>query len=240
MKTKHQNFNNKSIVHPLTQKSRFGWIPIIVVVIITTNLILSFNLQGKVNSLIVNKPYIYLQKIDGEVAVAQSVDPLYRSETVVQTFVEDWLTLAYTWNIQKPKMFVSENKVNYPLPLYSASMAIVPEYREAYLASISQKYSDRFPFENYIAGKAQSYVRVFQKPIVRKVEEGVWDVTIIAFRTHATGESILDQENFNHEIRVRAINPGNGRQVSQKDTFIQQAIKRMQNKGLQIIDINSI
>ena len=239
MKTNQQNLNSKSTVHLLTQKSRFGWIPIVVIAVIVTNLILTFNLQQKVSLLTVNKPYIYVQKVDGQVAVAKSADPLYRSEAVIQTFVGDWLTLAYTWNIKDPEQFVDENKINYPLPLYLASIAIVPEYREAYLASTSQKYSDRFVFENYIVGRDQSYVRIFQKPVVKKLKKGVWDVSIIAFRTHATGDSIFAQEEFNHVIRVRAIEPGNEQQVAQKNTFLEQVIKEMQNKGLQITEINS-
>ena len=239
MNTKRQTLNNKLPVHPLTQKSRFGWMPIVVLAIILSNLILSFNLQRKISLLTINKPYIYVQKVDGEIAVAEPVDPLYRSETVIQTFTRDWLTLAYTWNIQDPKMFISENKVNYPLPLYSASIAIMPEYREAYLASVSHKYRDRFVFENYIAGKDQSYVRIFQQPVVKKVEEGVWDVTIIAYRTHAKGDSIIAEEKFNHVIRIKAIVPNNKVQVSSQDFLIKQLFKEMQNKGLQIIEIHS-
>lgn len=238
----------KSREDPLTQRSRFGWMPLVVVLTLLINLILTFRLNHRVGFLANNKPYIYVQKVDGEIAVSEAADELHRSDKVIQQFTEDWLKTAYAWQIKDPKQFVTENNINYPLPLYFASLAIAPDYREAYLTAIAKKYSEGFRFDNYISGTDQSYIRIFQKPVVESIEPGVWDVTIIAYRTHAKEDSIFAEEQFNRVLRVRAIEPGDEptkRALEQADssteeTALEQQMKNMQNKGLQIIKITSV
>ena len=182
----------KQVEHPLTQKSRFGWMPILFMAIVVINLILTLGVLGRIKSIETNSSDIYVQKSDGSVETAEPKSQLHREEEVIKTFVREWLILAYTWNTTDPKLFVRENSINYPLALYSASMALHPEYRQAYLTSVSRKYSQRFSFQNYIAGKDQSYVRVFREPVVEKIEEGLWEVTIIAYRTHSSDGSIVN------------------------------------------------
>ena len=93
-------------------------------------------------------------------------------------------------------------------------------------------------YEQYLSGKNQSYVRVFEQPIVEQVEPGVWDVTVIATRTHARGNAIMAQENFNHVLRLKAIDPGNQRLGHFEHTTLEKLFNQMQNLGLQIIKIN--
>lgn len=243
MTSNYDNLNkNKPREDLLTQKSRFGWMPLVVILTLLINLILTLRLNQKVKILAREKPYIYVQKVDGEVAVAEAAEELEREDKVIQSFIGDWLKTAYTWQIKDPKQFVTENNINYPVPLYFASLAIAPDYREAYLAAVAKKYSDRFRFDKYISGTNQSKVRVFKKPIVESIEPGVWDVTIIAYRNHATGNSIFAEEQFNHVLRVRAIEPGrdNGESTLTEETFLAQEMEEMQNKGLQITKITSL
>ncbi|WP_052056099.1 hypothetical protein [Myxosarcina sp. GI1] len=231
--------SEKIIESPLTQKSRFGWLPLVVILLLGLNLIKTFSNGKAISNLAQNKSNIYVQKLDGEVAVANSVERLARTETVIREYVKEWLILAYTWNLKEPNLFVSEGRIDYPLPLYWATMAIIPGEREAYLEWVSRRYEERFTFQNYIVGKEQSYVRVFREPVVEKVAEGVWDVTIIAYRTHARRNEILAQEKFNHLIRVRVIDPET--EISNAENNpLQKIMGEMQNKGLQIIDINII
>ena len=222
----------------LTQSSRFGWMPFAIVGVILLNLVLTWQIQGEISSLRNNQPYIYLQKTDGTVDQGRPVNPRERTDEVVETFVEDWLTQAYTWNIQDPDLFVRSNGENFPLPLYVASFAIKPVYREAYLNSVAQKYQDKFPFQKYIAGVQQSKVLIFEQPIVEPKEAGIWDVTIIAYRTHSAGNDVIAQEKFNHVITVRAIRPSNQRFTLKKDSFLAQVMNQMQDRGLQIIQIS--
>ena len=223
---------------PLTQRSRFGWMPILFLVIVFCNLFINFMGLSRMKKIAQNQPYIYMQKVDGTVEKGSPVEEFWRSEAVVANFVEDWLTLAYSWNLNDPKQFVREKQSNYPLPLYVASMAIEPVYREAYLESISEKYKNRFPFQVYISGKNQSYIRVFEEPIVEEIEPGTWEVAIYAYRTHMEGNANIAHEKFNHLIRVRAVRPSNERLASEKDTFAREIMNQMQNKGLQIIQVS--
>lgn len=224
--------------HPLAQKSRFEWMPIAIVGTLLINSFLTVKLLGLNKSAVTSRPYIYVQKADGTAEKAEPVDELHRSDAVVKAYAQDWLKLAYTWRGNNPHGFVSERGVKYPLPLHTASLGIVPGYREIYLTSINQKYSKQFTFDSYLSGQNQSVVQVFEQPIVEQVEPGVWDVTVIATRTHAQGNAITAQENFNHVLRLRAIDPGNSRLNERQDTTLSKLLHRMQNQGLQIIKIS--
>ena len=79
---------------------------------------------------------------------------------------------------------------------------------------------------------------MFEQPIVRQVEPGLWDVTVIATRTHSQGNSVVAQEKFNHEFRLKAIDPGNSRLGNQHNTTLEKLFKKTQNQGLQIIKIS--
>ncbi|MGB5632912.1 MAG: hypothetical protein WBM86_09065 [Waterburya sp.] len=224
--------------HPLTQRSRFGWMPIAVIATLLINCFLTFKLLGLNKLAVTSRPYIYVQKADGTSDRAEPANKLYRSNAVVSAFAEDWLKLAYTWRSSNPNSYVNEGQVKYPLPLHMASHAIAPGYRETYLIATNHKYKDQFNFELYLSGKYQSYVRVFEQPIVRQVEPGVWDVTVIATRTHSQGNSVVAQEKFNHEFRLQAIDPGNSRLGNQHNTTLEKLFKKTQNQGLQIIKIS--
>ena len=224
--------------HPLEAKTRFGWMPIAIIGTLMFNCFLTFQLLGLNKSAVTSRPYIYMQKANGTTDKAVPVDELYRSEAVLKAYAQDWLKLAYTWRSKNPDLYVIERQSKYPLPLHTASQAIIPGYRETYLDSTNLKYSERFPLENYISGQHQSYVRVFEQPVVVAVEPGVWDVTVIATRTHAQGNSTIAQEKFNHVFRIRAIDPGNSRLNTNKDSTLEKLFDQMQNQGLQIINIS--
>lgn len=221
----------------LEQRSRFDWLPFVILLILLLILFFSWQTTTKIDRIENNQPYIYLQKTNGTVDKGVSANNLERSDATVKAFVEDWLTLAYTWVLDDPNLFVRAEEENYPLPLYVASFALKPIYREAYLNSIAKKYQNKFPFQSYIAGKQQSKVLIFEEPIIKPIEAGIWEVAVIAYRTHSVGTEVIAQEKFNHVITVRAIKPSNKRLKSQKDSLLGEMMSDMQDRGLQIIQI---
>lgn len=230
--------------HPLHQLSKFRYLPLIVVVLLLSILLATCNNTKALQMVVENQPYIYVQNLDGTTIQAKPSDPLLRSDPVIAKFVQNWLKLAYGWKAppDKGKAFISERGVDFPYQFYLASLAIKPEYREAYLDLTAKKYETKFPFSNYITGQFQSYVRIYEPdlPKIVLVEKGIWDVTIVAIRTHAVGDSILAQEVFNHVIRVRAIKPSNEDEElwGNTDSHLGILLNEMQHDGLQIIQIN--
>lgn len=233
--------NNKQ-ENPLAEKSRFQWLPGAIVTIILLNLFSAWQTKGDIRELKRQQPYIYVQQENGDTIKAKPENSLFRNDNVVANFVEDWLTLAYSWDIQDPNLFIiaTKERAKLPLPLYAASFAIIPDYRDAYLHSTAIKYQIKFPFGKYIVGDNQSRVRVFEYPIVEKVNEGTWKVTIVAYRTHSAEDGIIAEEKFNHVITVRAIKPSNERLKFKNNSFLSQVMSDMQDKGLQIIKIEQI
>ena len=228
--------------HPLSQPSKFKYLPLLVLVLLLLNLLTTCNNSKVLQMAVKNQPYIYVQNPDGTTSQASPAIALDRSDAVVSKFGEDWLKIAYTWKVspEKGKPFVTERSVDFPYQFYKASLAIAPGYREAYMNLTAQKYQREFPFGNYITGQRQSYVRIYDASKVRLVEKGVWDVTIVATRIHASGDSILAQEIFNRVIRVRAIAPASNERLlwGERDTHLGRLLNQMQYQGLQIVQID--
>ena len=230
---------SKPAFDPLNKPSPFRYLPLLIWAVLLFLLFNSCNNSKQLKLAIQNKPYIYVQTDDGSIVKAKVVAPFHREEVVIKEFVENWLKIAFTWQNQEQKnYFVTERNVDFPLPFYLASLGIKPGYREAFMDGTAQKYAKKFPFHQYISGEYQSYVRTFSDPVVSPVEPGVWDVNIVATRTHARKNSIQAHEILNRVIRVQAIKPSDDHYLwGDKATELGLLLNQMQKQGLQIIEI---
>ncbi len=245
MRTKHRSklpkppkeIENNS-TQLLAKSDKFRYLPLGVIGLLIMNLIATCSNSRTSQMAAKNQPYIYVQNIDGSVTEAQPTDSLERTEAVISKFATDWLKLAFTWKNGTNtgnETFVNERGTDFPQPFHQASLALEPGYREAYMDVIAKKYKEEFPFNLYTSGQNQSYVRIYEKPTVKQVEKGVWDVAVVATRIHGNSESIIAQEIFNHVIRVRAVKPP---PRGQPETPLEKSLNQMQKQGLQIIEIN--
>jgi hypothetical protein len=228
--------------NPLHQPTIFRYLPLVVLSLLLLNLLATCSNTSTLQRAVKHTPNIYVQTVEGTTLQGQVVDPLYRSDATVRRFAEDWLKLAFTWksSAEKAEAFVKERGIVFPREFHHASMAIQPGYREAYIDSQAKKYQ-RLAFGNYVTGQHQAYVRIFEpeQSKVQLIEKGVWDVTIVATRTHATNNSIFAQEVFNRIIRVRAINPASDQRLwGDKETHLGKLLNEMQQQGLQITQIS--
>lgn len=233
--------------HPLFNRSRFKYLPLTVLLLLVANLLGMCHSSFSARQAAKDEPYVYVQLPDGEVVQAQPKGHLYRSEETLQQFAQNWLTLGFSWKLDpapeaNPENMVTERNINFPKPFHAASVAIIPGLRESYMDSTAQKYRETFPFEKYISGEQQSYLRFFEEPKVHKIKDGVWDITVIATRTHASGNAIIAHEIFNHVLRVQAIKPtaSQGELWAEMDTPLGKLLNATQRQGLQIIEINEI
>ncbi|CAA9554840.1 hypothetical protein AVDCRST_MAG81-111 [uncultured Synechococcales cyanobacterium] len=228
--------------NPLFQPSRFRYLPLVVLALLVLNLVATCSNSRASRMAAKNQPYIYVQQPDGTAVEAKPADPLFRTEAVVASFAEDWLKLAFTWKgaPEKGKSFVKERAADFPAQFHAASLAIEPGYREAYMDLVAKKYQREFPFTNYITGQTQSYVRTYEEPKVQRVGKGVWDITIVATRTHAAGDSVIAQEIFNYVVRVKAVKPSSRDQKlwGDRDTHLGKVLNAMQRQGLQVTQVN--
>ena len=232
--------------HPLARPSPFRYMPLFILVVLLLNLFNSCNNSRRLDLAIQNKPYIYVQSTNGEIIKAEPVDPFHREENVIANFAENWLKLAFTWQkaANPDQNYVKERGVNYPYSFYLASLAMQPGNREAFMDATKKKYREDFLFTKYISGEYQSYVRIFEKPVVSLVKNddgevipGVWAVKIVATRTHAAGEAIIAHEIFNKIIRLRAVKPSDDCERAWLDcqTELGKLLNQMQKKGLQVV-----
>ncbi len=233
----------------LEKPSPLRYLPLLMWGMILLLLVNSCNNSRKLDLSIKNKPYIYVQKKDAEIIKAEAVDPLHRDKKVLQDYGENWLKIAFTWQktSSTEKNHVPENGINYPYRFHVASLAIKPGVRETYMRSIYEKYREKFPFEKYIANQYQSYVRVFEKPIVTEVIDekgkkipGLWDIKIVATRTHAQDKSIIAHEVLNRIIRLKAIKPSDDKFLWGEKTSnleLGELLNQMQKQGLYIVQI---
>jgi len=228
--------------HPLHQRSILNYLPLAVITLLILNLLATCTNTSTLRSAISNRSKIYVQSVDGTTLEAQLVDPLHRSDATIRNFAEDWLKLAYTWkaSTEEATNFVKERGIAFPREFHVASIALEPAYREAFMDRQTQKYQKEFAFGNYITGRSQAYVRVFEpgRSKVQLVEKGVWDVTIVATRTHAIDNSIFAQETLNRIIRVKAISPEINQKLWEQETYLGKVMNEMQQQGLQIVQVS--
>lgn len=221
--------------------------PLFILILLVGNVFASCDNSRKLNKAIEQKAYIYVETAGGETIKAKPVEEFHREPTAIASFAEQWLLLAFSWNdlAELPENYVIENRIKYPYSFYLASLAIKPGYRESYLHLLTEKYREDFEFNRYISGEYQSLVRIFDEPIVLPVEdktgktiEGIWDVKIVATRTHSRGKIIIAHEKFNRTIRVQAIRPVSENEAKVwGDTDLGQFLQQLQKKGLQVVEI---
>lgn len=231
--------------HPLAQKSRLDYLPLLILVMLIFNFFSSCNNSAKLNNVIKNKPYIYVQTLDGDIVKGKEVEDYSRSDQVIRRYALSWLQLAFTWNYQKSTSsnYVNEGGMYYPHGLYVASLGIKPGNREMFLANVRKKYNDKFRLENYISGRNQSYLKIFDSPIItpviqnQKIVPGLWDVKIVATRIHGQGSSIIAKEIFNKVIRLQAVYPTDGNEFSANETELGKLLNQMQQSGLQVLSV---
>ena len=233
----------------LNKPSPLRYLPLLMWVMMLGILVNSCNNSRKLDKAIQNKSYIYVQKQDAEMVKAQPVNPLYRSERVLKDFGETWLRVAFTWQktSSKENSYVTERGVNYPREFHLASLAIKPGLRESYMKKTYEKYQKKFPFSKYISHQYQSRIDLYRQPTVIAVQDesgrvipGLWDVKIVALRTHSQDKSIIAHEVFNRVIRLRAIKPSDQRYLwgeKTSDLSLGELLNQMQKQGLQIIQI---
>jgi hypothetical protein len=228
--------------HPLSTPSRFKHLPLVVLFLLILNLLATCHNSRTSQRGAENRALIYVQTPDGEVIQASPKDSLDRSDATISLFVQNWLKLAYTWQSPPSRgdAFIKERGTDFPYQFHGASFAISPGYREAYMDLIAREYQEKFPLANYISGRHQSYVRIFESPKIVPVSKGVWDVQVVATRTHVEGKSIFAHEIFNRVVRVRAITPSSNRDQkrrSNRDTYVSKMFESMERQGLQIVEI---
>ncbi|GFE72157.1 hypothetical protein [Chroococcus sp. FPU101] len=226
--------------HPLFSPSRFKYVPLVVISLLLLNLLATCQSNRASHRALMNRPYIYVQQTDGTAIKVSPADSLYRSDETLIDFASNWLKLAYTWKLKnEPGKEANERGRNFPYPFHLASLAIALGYREAYMDLIANTYQKEFPLSRYITGEEQCYVRIFETPQIEKIKPGLWNVTIVATRTHARGNSIFAHEVFNHVIQLRAVEPttDESKLWGNRDTELGKQLAAMQYQGLQIVEI---
>ena len=230
-----------SFKHPLLQESILRYIPYLVIILLA--FIIGTNLYNawQIGQAIKLKPYMYVQMSSGETLKAQPVENIQRTDQTLINFAQNWLTLAFSWkNTQDNKSSgVTERGTAFPKQFHTASLAIQPGYREAYMDLVADTYKEQYQLKKYISGENQSYIRFFETPQVVPVKKGVWDIYVVATRTHAKDESVLAHEIFNRKIRLNAVKPSDtdGHRDG-TETSLEKKINDMQKQGLQIVEIN--
>lgn len=239
--------NKKISDHPLTKPSIFRFTPLLILVVLLSNLYLAWNNSRRIDRISKDKSHIYVQVTEGKTIEAEAVDSLHREEKLIANFAQQWLLLAFSWNYPAggEENYEVERGVKYPFSFYLASLAMKPGYREKYMVQTNRKYQEEFQFSSYISGQRQSLVRTFERPVILpvknregKIIKGYWDVKIVAIRMHAMGEKIMAQELFNTMIRLKAIEPVSENEKNiWGDTKLGKMLEKMEKNGLQVVEV---
>jgi hypothetical protein len=228
IKTQLTHHNNQRIV--LFQ--------LILLTLVAMNIMISCGNSSQINQ--INKTQIVsTQLADGEVVTAKTTQVNERSEEVIRSFVQKWLTLQLNWNTSDLKVEVDKDRI--PGNVYAATFPLTTtnNFRSEYTKEIATLINQATKGSSIQSAVSIDYIS--EKPI--KIRDGVWEVTFVSTWVGFDAEKSKQvfQVPFNKKIRLIAV------PVASKPTFqtpenitgIQQIINEINQYGLQITSVKS-
>ena len=213
-------------------------------------LILEFFLIARFN----NRPAPSLvQLVDGRAIKVAPMDHLERHPETIRRFVNETLTLMFSWSGTLPPETVEEAKspkVDPGVPLaadnpssarvattsWEASFALSEEFRRPFV----EKLADLTPQTLFKGQGNQGLIVIRRISHPRPVDTGQWQVALVAnlvlfSPTDQVGKAVP----FNKEIYLRAIAPPT-LPLEEKSSRLEQVIYRTRQAGLEIYAIRDL
>lgn len=177
-------------------------------------------------------------KTDDQTIHAERADPLYRSESQVKAYARQWFKTAYTWNSEDQTKKVGP--ITYPAKLWAASFAMDLGMREGWLEQVRNRYAQQLPLEAYTIGKMEAVIELTREPMVEKVDEGLWRVTVVADRAHIKSDGTSQVEAMKVTLTVQAVPHTNSKEndilgLGQGSESLNALIHRWRQEGLKIV-----
>jgi hypothetical protein len=203
-------------------------------VLLIFNTLFLCSTNGKIAKL-AKQQIIGVQLEDGSAISAEKKDASFRSDETIKEFSKKWYNLALNWKTDDVPIETKEVKV--PGNLYAATLAITSnknfdkEFSKEMEALIQQISSDKI-------SSAVSISYVSDSP--KQIKKGVWEVVVVAnwIVFDANNNQLLNVP-FNKTLTVKAIPVAQSQTFQDEPEGFQKIINKVNNYGLQIINIEN-
>ena len=183
-----------------------------------------------------------VQLNEGRSVLVEPVDSDYRAPEVVDSFVEEVMSLLFTWNavaeengsrrITDRGVEVGSNQ-KIPTRTWRASFAVSNDFRETFLQEMAASFIPR----GVLSGDAQSALLIDSMTDPKEIDHGVWQVDMVAFLVIFDGQNPQGKATeFNKTIIVNAVKPALD-PLPKETSPIQKAVYQAREKGLEITEI---
>lgn len=180
-----------------------------------------------------------VQLADGTAIAVEQKNRDYRDSQLVQTFVNQWISLMFSWDgkrtdSEEPDPGVkTTNGGRVPMNAWAASMMMQPEFGEVFL----NKWSELIPSKVY-SGRYRSaaYVRHLSAP--RQIGPATWEVDVIATRTifDESAQTHKQVIPFNRTFTLKAVAIPQS-PLDEQANSLERLIYKMRSSGLEITAI---
>lgn len=180
-----------------------------------------------------------VQLADGTAISVQQKNEKYRSPKLLKTFVNQWISLMFSWNGKQTGTEEVDPGVQttkggrVPMSAWAASVMMEPEFGEVFL----NQWSELIPGEVY-SGRFQSaaYVRHLSEP--RQVSPTTWEIDVIATRTLFDQSTQTQQPavSFNRTFTLEAVAIPQS-PLEEEANSLERMIYKMRSSGLEITAI---
>ena len=179
----------------------------------------------------------------GQSALVEPADSRFRSNELIESFVEESMSQLFTWNTVSQNSDgsreLSDKGVSVgdgqkvPTRTWQASFSLSNDFRETFMQEMARSLIPA----GVLTGEAQSALLVESLTEPRPLGNGLWELDMVAFIVIFDGRNPQGKATpFNKTLVVRAVEPSID-PLPEETTPIQKAVYQTRAKGLEIYEI---
>ena len=179
----------------------------------------------------------------GQSALVEPAESRFRSNEVIESFVEESMSQLFTWNTVSQNSDgsreLSDKGVSVgdgqkvPTRTWQASFSLSNDFRETFMQEMARSLIPA----GVLTGEAQSALLVESLAEPRPLGNGLWELDMVAFIVIFDGRNPQGKATpFNKTLVVRAVEPSID-PLPEETTPIQKAVYQTRAKGLEIYEI---
>jgi hypothetical protein len=244
------------------QFSQNKWAPRVVIGLLCLTVFNQCTTNGHINNIQREQKYAFVQKADGTTERVEQINSTDRGTPQLNRFVYEWTKTCYTWPGRfngKPDPGAIYQGRKIPSILYNCSLAMTPEFRDAYIPTFYDLYAKHPQFKTglslstFVSGQQEGdrEVQIYPKTLpvcserqsgpscISNPSKGVYKVPIAAVREFRLNGEPYAKEIFNLAFTLEAIPPYDTPWTVDQ-TLIGQLISKWQLQGVRITNIERL
>ena len=215
---------------------------IILSLALLTSIVGNFTL-GFLSLQLSTKEKIFVTRKD-EIEIAEEKEPNFRSDSIIQATISDFLHLTHEWDSSIPNSNIEDPGVQLqgedgyfrvPTKVYAASYLLEVGFRKQFLAKISQDIDPLF-----YQGRFSSDLKVYHIGKPERFKDNLYRVRVILTRTEKNNEVEVQEVKIEQIIYLQATRPYNLILGDQEPSNFRKQLNHLLRNGLIIYKITPV